>query len=67
MTLSIKLIPQFTHKSPPGMHYEVEEYERNIFQVFGCVMTASLITIWANLSNAVGGSTTTKSASSLVL
>ncbi len=36
MALSIKLIPQFTHKSPPGMHYEVEEFKRNIFRIWVC-------------------------------
>jgi len=36
MKLSIDLIPQFTHKSPPGMHYEVEDFKRNIFRIWVC-------------------------------
>ena len=30
------MIPQFTHKSPPGMHYEVEDFKRNIFRIWVC-------------------------------
>jgi hypothetical protein len=33
---SIKLIPQFTHKAPEGMFYEVEEFKRNIFRIWVC-------------------------------
>ena len=34
MTLSIKLIPQFTHKAPKGYDYEVEEYKRGVFSIW---------------------------------
>ncbi len=34
MKLSIDLIPQFTHKSPPETHYEVEEFKRNVFSIW---------------------------------
>lgn len=36
MTLSIKLIPSFKHKCPPKMHYEVEEFKKNIFRILIC-------------------------------
>ena len=36
MNLSIKLIPQFTHKAPKGMHYAVEEFKRNVFSIWLC-------------------------------
>jgi len=32
--MNVDLIPQFTHKSPPGMHYEVEEFKRNVFSIW---------------------------------
>lgn len=34
MKLSVDLIPQFTHKAPKGMHYEVEQFKRNIFSIW---------------------------------
>ena len=34
MKLSIDLIPQFIHKAPKGMHYEVEEFKRNVFAIW---------------------------------
>ena len=36
MTLSTKLIPQFLHKAPKGMFYEVEEFKRNVFSIWIC-------------------------------
>jgi len=36
MKLSIQLIPQFTHKAPKGMFYEVEEFKRNVFSIWLC-------------------------------
>jgi len=36
MKLSIDLIPQFTHKPPKGMFYEVEDFKRNIFRIWVC-------------------------------
>ena len=36
MKLSVDLIPQFIHKSPDGMHYEVEQFKRNIFSIWLC-------------------------------
>jgi hypothetical protein len=32
--MSIKLIPQFTHKAPKGYSYEVQEFKRNIFSIW---------------------------------
>jgi hypothetical protein len=34
MNLSIDLIPQFVHKAPKGMHYEVEQFKRNVFSIW---------------------------------
>lgn len=34
MKLSIDLIPQFTHKAPEGMYYEVEQFKRNVFSIW---------------------------------
>jgi hypothetical protein len=34
MKLSIDLIPQFVHKAPKGMHYEVEQFKRNVFSIW---------------------------------
>ena len=34
MTLSVDLIPQFKHKAPEGMHYEVEQFKRNVFSIW---------------------------------
>lgn len=36
MKLSVDLIPKFKHKAPPGTHYEVEEFKRNIFSIWVC-------------------------------
>jgi hypothetical protein len=36
MKLSTKLIPQFKHKAPDGMYYEVEEFKRNVFRILIC-------------------------------
>jgi len=36
MKLSVDLIPQFIHKAPEGMHYEVEQFKRNIFSIWIC-------------------------------
>ncbi len=36
MKLSIDLIPQFIHKAPKGMFYEVEEFKRNFFSIWIC-------------------------------
>lgn len=36
MKLSVDLIPQFIHKAPDGMHYEVEQFKRNIFSIWTC-------------------------------
>jgi hypothetical protein len=34
MNLSVDLIPQFKHKAPEGMRYEVEEFKRNVFSIW---------------------------------
>lgn len=34
MKLSVDLIPQFVHKAPKGMHYEVEQFKRNVFSIW---------------------------------
>lgn len=34
MSLSIKLIPQFTHKAPENYEYEVEEFKRGVFSIW---------------------------------
>ena len=36
MAMTIKLIPQFTHKPPKGLYYEVEEHKRNMFSIWLC-------------------------------
>ena len=36
MAMTIDLIPQFTHKAPKGMRYEVEEHKRNMFSIWLC-------------------------------
>jgi len=36
MAFSIKLIPQFLHKAPKGMYYEVEEFKKNVFSIWIC-------------------------------
>ena len=36
MAMTTKLIPQFTHKAPKGMRYEVEEHKRNMFSIWLC-------------------------------
>ena len=36
MKLSTKLIPQFLHKAPKGMYYEVEEFKQNVFSIWLC-------------------------------
>jgi hypothetical protein len=30
----VDLIPQFKHKAPKGMYYEVEEFKRNVFSIW---------------------------------
>jgi hypothetical protein len=34
MKLSIDLIPSFTHKPPKNMHYEIEQFKRNVFSIW---------------------------------
>jgi len=34
MKLSVDLIPQFIHKPPKEMHYEVEQFKRNVFSIW---------------------------------
>ena len=34
MAMTTKLIPQFIHKAPKGMRYEVEEHKRNVFSIW---------------------------------
>ena len=36
MKLSTKLIPQFIHRAPEEMFYEVEEFKRNVFSIWIC-------------------------------
>ena len=36
MKLSVDLIPQFTHKEPKGIHYEVKQFKRNILSIWIC-------------------------------
>ena len=36
MAMTTKLIPQFKHQPPEGMHYEVEEHGRNVFSIWSC-------------------------------
>jgi len=36
MAMTTKLIPQFKHQPPKGMHYEVEEHGRNVFSIWSC-------------------------------
>jgi len=36
MKFSVDLIPQFKHKAPQEMYYEVEEFKRNIFRIWVC-------------------------------
>jgi hypothetical protein len=34
MAMTTKLIPQFKHQAPDGMHYEVNEFKQNVFSIW---------------------------------